>query len=118
MEVTHMMVPALAFAWCLSSMPAAVPPTPAADRGPTATELAVQSDREAAKGRVKLKLVNPSIVAASEAFLSTHYHSPMGTEVTRVVDGRGLVFVLEWHYHPAGFEGAPSGWHKGVTVYH
>jgi hypothetical protein len=112
-----MIVPALAFAWCLSSTPAVAAPTPAAEQGPSATQLAVQSDREASKGRVKLKLVNPSIVAASEAFLSTHYHAPMGTEVTRLVDGRPLVFVLEWHYHPAGFQGAPNGWHKGVTVY-
>jgi hypothetical protein len=112
-----MMVPAIAFAWWFSSMPAVVPPTPAAEQGPTTMQLAVQSDREAAKGRVKLKLVTPSIVTASESFLSTHYRSPMGTEVTQVVDGRRLVFVLEWHYHPAGFEGAPNGWHKGVTVY-
>ena len=27
------------------------------------------------------------------------------------------VFVLERHYHPPGFVGGPTGYHKGVTVY-
>jgi hypothetical protein len=42
---------------------------------------------------------------------------PMDAEVTREVNGKSYLFRLEPHYHPAGFKGGPTGWHKGVTVY-
>jgi hypothetical protein len=42
---------------------------------------------------------------------------PMGDERFVAIDGHRYVFVLERHYHPPGFVGAPNGWHKGVTVY-
>jgi hypothetical protein len=42
---------------------------------------------------------------------------PMGAERTATIDGHQYVFVLELHYHPPGFVGAPNGWHKGVTLY-
>ncbi len=57
------------------------------------------------------------LVDASEHWLKEVYHSPIGTEQKMTVDGRPLVFVLQWHYHPPGFVGAPTGKHKGVTVF-
>jgi hypothetical protein len=68
-------------------------------------------------GLVCLKLVTPAIVDASERWLKEFYHSPIGTQQKVVVDGRPLVFVLQWHYHPPGFVGGPNGKHKGVTVF-
>ena len=41
----------------------------------------------------------------------------MGAEHYETLGGKRYVFVLERHYHPPGFVGAPNGWHKGVTVY-
>jgi hypothetical protein len=58
-------------------------------------------------------LITPEIVRAARSFLDL----PMGAERESDVDGRRFVFVLERHYHPPGFVGAPTGWHKGVTVY-
>jgi hypothetical protein len=58
-------------------------------------------------------LITPEIVRAARSFLDL----PMGAERESDVDGRHFVFVLERHYHPPGFVGAPTGWHKGVTVY-
>jgi hypothetical protein len=58
-------------------------------------------------------LITPDIVRAARSFLDL----PMGAERAGDVDGRHFVFVLERHYHPPGFVGAPNGWHKGVTVY-
>jgi hypothetical protein len=66
---------------------------------------------------VVLKLVTPVIADAAGHWLSSVYHAPIGTQQRVVVDGRPLVFVLEWHYHPPGFVGGPSGKHKGVTVF-
>jgi len=63
--------------------------------------------------RVKLKLVTPEIVRAAEDLLNL----PMGAERYGTLSGKRYVFVLERHYHPPGFVGAPNGWHKGVTVY-
>ncbi len=63
--------------------------------------------------RVPLKVVTPEIVRAAETFVNL----PMGAERFMTVDGHRYAFVLEQHYHPPGFVGAPNGWHKGVTVY-
>jgi hypothetical protein len=41
----------------------------------------------------------------------------MGAERVAEILGQRYIFVLERHYHPPGFVGAPSGWHKGVTAY-
>jgi hypothetical protein len=107
-----MMVSA-AFVWWFASIPAhslAVPP----DAGAGVAAIEPQA---APEERVKPKLVTPAIVAAAESYLSGAYHDPVGSESYADVDGRRFVFVLEWHYHPPGYIGAPTGWHKGVTVY-
>jgi hypothetical protein len=58
-------------------------------------------------------LITPAIARQARTFLDL----PMGAERTADVEGHHFVFVLERHYHPPGFVGAPTGWHKGVTVY-
>jgi len=63
--------------------------------------------------RVKPKLVSPAMVAAAESFINL----PMGSERYATVGGKRYVFVLEQHYHPPGYVGGPTGYHKGVTMY-
>lgn len=63
--------------------------------------------------RVAVKLVTPEIVRMARTFLDL----PMGAERSADIDGKRYVFVLERHYHPPGFVGGPTGYHKGVTVY-
>ena len=58
-------------------------------------------------------LITQEIARAARSFLDL----PMGAERAGDVEGRHFLFVLERHYHPPGFVGAPNGWHKGVTVY-
>jgi hypothetical protein len=57
--------------------------------------------------------VTQNIRAMAMAFLDL----PLGAERVAWVDGKRYVFVLERHYHPPGYVGGPTGWHKGVTVY-
>ncbi len=90
---------------------APVQEAPATAAAPTEPEDACTAD--ASGERVKPKLVTTEMVNAARDFLDY----PLGTECVRQVGGRRYVFVLEWHYHPPGFEGGPTGWHKGVTVY-
>ena len=66
---------------------------------------------------VAVKVLTPEIKDASERWLKEFYKSPVGTEQRVVVDGKPLLFILQWHYHPPGYVGAPSGKHKGVTVF-
>jgi hypothetical protein len=40
-----------------------------------------------------------------------------GTETPFELDGKKYVARVEHHYHPPGYVGGPTGWHKGVTVY-
>ncbi len=126
-----MLVPALAFAWWRVALPNAPPEiseararrrTPLAEATPEkADETGHNEDAldgvpeaEEAKGeRVALKVVTPSIVQAARSFLDL----PMGAARYLTLEGRRYVFVLERHYHPPGFVGAPNGWHKGVTAY-
>jgi hypothetical protein len=70
-------------------------------------------DGEWSGKRVALKIVTPEIIRVARGFLDL----PMGDERFVAIDGHRYVFVLERHYHPPGFVGAPNGWHKGVTVY-
>lgn len=58
-------------------------------------------------------IITPEIARMARSFLDL----PMGSERFADVEGQRFVFVLERHYHPPGFVGAPTGWHKGVTVY-
>lgn len=148
-----MLVPALAFAWWLVSLPnhslkdtsllvteSMVPVPPHLDarrrsademasENTAATELTADHDAAGAIGptqepsdsleerdfrRVLVRrTLTPTIVRAARSFLDL----PMGAERTLPIDGQRYVFVLEWHYHPPGFVGGPTGWHKGVTVY-
>jgi hypothetical protein len=57
--------------------------------------------------------VTAEIARVARTFLDL----PMGAERAAEVEGHRFVFVLERHFHPLGFVGAPNGWHKGVTVY-
>lgn len=66
---------------------------------------------------VALKVLTPEIIDASEHWLHEVYDSPVGTRQTVVVEGRPLLFILQWHYHPPGYVGGPTGKHKGVTVF-
>jgi hypothetical protein len=135
-----MLVPAFAFAWWLVSMPA-VPPhaivsrslsrstvrraEPSVetqshgdapdDESTPADESAVEEGDGDERGgeRVAVKVVTTAIMHTAQSFLDL----PMGAERFVTIDGRRYVFVLERHYHPPGFVGAPTGWHKGVTAY-
>lgn len=78
-----------------------------AEPGPNAFA-AMPSDRAPFRGTI-----TPAMVRAAHSFLDL----PMGSERALEVEGRPLLFVLEWHYHPPGFVGGPNGWHKGVTIY-
>jgi hypothetical protein len=101
----RMFVPALAFAWVLASFSPAQPPL-SAD--------ALEAQIEDTSGeRVLPKLVTPELVRVAQTFLDL----PLGAERFATVAGQRYVFVLELHYHPPGYVGAPSGHHKGVTVY-
>ena len=61
--------------------------------------------------------IRSAIPADVIAFAKTLVNLPMGSEQIEEIDGQRYVFVLERHYHPPGFVGAPVGWHKGVTAY-
>lgn len=123
-----MMVPALAFAWWFAAVPAqdsgattrAAQETPISQAEQPSIWHAPQMDappgwheKGAIPGRMKVKLVSPAMVAQAEKFVKL----PLGSERYATVDGKRYVFVLERHYHPPGFQGAPNGWHKGVTMY-
>ncbi len=122
-----MLVSTFAFAWWLVSLPtqwsaastgelarARLPhetqATPSDARGRNLEE---PLDGEWTGKRVALKIVTPEIIRVARRFLDL----PMGDERFVAIDGHRYVFVLERHYHPPGFVGAPNGWHKGVTVY-
>jgi len=112
-----MMVPAIAFACWFAAVPPHAPAhAPAARLAATLDEPSADAaSSQEAQGleRVKVKLVNPAMVKAAESFIKL----PMGSERYATVNGKRYVFVLEQHYHPPGFIGAPNGYHKGVTMY-
>jgi hypothetical protein len=118
-----MLVPAMAFAWWL--MPLATPP-PAmhADSGLHRREAAIRPDpKGSVEGGQKTSgyddrylfrgVLTAEMVRTAQTFLDL----PMGAHRVVVLDGHQYLFVLERHYHPPGFIGAPTGWHKGVTLY-
>ena len=115
------MLPAFAFAWWFVALPSpawsaaaneALAQTRTAD---AATPVVVDERLEGDWGgrRTVVKVVTPALIAMAKTFLNL----PMGEERFVAMDGHRYVFVLERHYHPPGFVGAPNGWHKGVTVY-
>jgi hypothetical protein len=101
-----MLVPTIAFAiWMVS---------PTSQPSLSLDQLQAASDHLDASGeRVKIKWVTPALVGVAQGFVNL----PMGSERFVTLNGKRCVFVLEKHYHPQGFVGAPNGWHKGVTVY-
>jgi hypothetical protein len=135
-----MLVPAMAFAWWLVSFPspAAAASAAATTHDRAATEMQAQADRQEwtravapsaaalhaqaayeTSERVRIKVVTPDIVREAQSYLGVAMHSklPIGSEHDVTIDGQRYVLRIEWHYHPAGFVGAPNGWHHGVTVY-
>jgi hypothetical protein len=113
-----MMVPAIAFACWFVALPSREPfaswlDESAAVAGSASSDDASETGTAAPEERVKPKLVSPAMVAAAESFIQL----PMGSERYATVGGRRYVFVLEQHYHPPGYVGGPTGYHKGVTMY-
>ena len=110
-----MMLPTIAVAWWLTAMSAQAAPAPEPQHAQTARDMGEASAGEPAFAgeRVKVKLVFPAMSAAAKRFINL----PMGSERYATVNGKHYVFVLEHHYHPPGFVGAPVGDHKGVTMY-
>lgn len=102
-----MLVPTMAFALWMVALPTAQPPV-------SLDALLAGSERLDTWGeRVKPKFVTRQMVKVARTYLDL----PMGAERYATLEGKRYVFVLERHYHPPGFVGAPNGWHKGVTVY-
>jgi len=126
-----MFVPAIAFAWWLVALPmkslpavalqsssraASAPPRarPVQAKTPALHADADADDDTPTTERIPLRGPIPTdVVHVAQTFL----HLPLGAERRVRVDDTDYLFVLEWHYHPRGFVGAPTGWHKGVTVY-
>jgi hypothetical protein len=118
-----MLVPAMAFAWCVLS--AEAQETQNAAR--VATVAAANAQRAAAQLTPEPPTVSPTseqripirsaIPAEVISFAKTLVNLPMGAEQIVEIAEKRYVFVLERHYHPPGFVGAPVGWHKGVTAY-
>ena len=110
-----MLIPAMAFAWCVISAQA--------EAGTAAR--AVEASGRALHAPVtpptidgqQLAPIRTAIPPTVIDFAKTLVNLPMGAQQVELIDGQRYVFVLEKHYHPAGFVGAPSGWHKGVTAY-
>jgi hypothetical protein len=119
----------MAFAWCVISAEHAEPPStgastrvqrieridataPAHAKAPI--EAAVPPSPTTRGERVPIRTAIPADVIA---YAKTLVNLPMGAEQIAEIDGQRYVFVLERHYHPPGFVGAPNGWHKGVTAY-
>lgn len=110
-----MLVVAMAFAWCVISAeqagrdqaPRSAAPVAAAPRA-QAPVAPIEGQRTQIRSAIPVNVIE---------FAKTLVNMPMGAEQVQEIDGQRYVFVLERHYHPPGFVGAPSGWHKGVTAY-
>jgi hypothetical protein len=77
----------------------------------------VARSAQAPEVETKLEILHGVIPKAVIAAAGDYLDLPMGAEVNVEVDGREYVMRLEPHYHPPGYVGGPTGWHKGVTVY-
>ncbi len=110
-----MLVVAMAFAWCVISAEQEKAPRGAAPMmAPPQAQAAVGPAAPIGGTRTPIRTAIPLDVIA---FAKTLVNLPMGSEQVEEIDGQRYVFVLERHYHPPGFVGAPSGFHKGVTAY-
>jgi hypothetical protein len=121
-EVIHMLVPAIALSWWLVSVPlhSQPNPRPGKDAAPSTREtaqLALDDETASSEHTSDRVLYRGTITAEIAREARTFLDLPMGAERVADVEGHRFVFVLERHYHPPGFVGAPTGWHKGVTVY-
>ena len=103
-----MLVPTMAFAMWMVSLPAAHPPM-------TLDGLQAASDSARRGGRAREAEARDARARRHRRRASSR--SPWAPSATPTLHGKRYVFVLERHYHPDGFVGAPNGWHKGVTVY-
>jgi hypothetical protein len=111
-----MLVPAMAFAWCVISAEATASPPNAVRVHPKTLAGASAPSSPAAPGEQRVSIRGP-IPAEVIAYAKTLVNLAMGEERIAEIDGQRYIFVLEHHYHPQGFVGAPNGWHKGVTAY-
>lgn len=137
-----MLIPAMAFAWCVVSLPHSPDPATAA-RAPRVVAAATgspdapdpsalapvdadddtdePSGEPADVGRTERMPertpIRGPLPLAVIAFAKTLVNLPMGAEQVAEIEGQRYVFVLQRHYHPPGFVGAPNGWHKGVTAF-
>lgn len=41
---------------------------------------------------------------------------PGNIQIGAFADGRGLLALTEWHFHPPGGPVKPWGWHHGITL--
>ena len=57
--------------------------------------------------------INASVTSKAVGLLKRDF----GYEEFATINGLDYFFRIEPHYHPAGYQGGPSGWHKGCTVY-
>jgi hypothetical protein len=109
-----MLVPAIALAWCVLSLPPRS--VDASETGPSVAQ--AHAARHAGDdGQGERVMPRGPIPAEVIAFAKTLVNLPMGAEQFAEINGQKYVFVLERHFHPIGFVGAPNGWHKGVTAY-
>jgi hypothetical protein len=100
-----MVVPAVGLAWLLVTL--------SPGHSPVSMD-ALQSSLDDTSGqRVLVKVLTPEIVKVAQTFVNLKMYE----ERYATINGHHYVFTLQRHYHPPGFVGAPTGWHKGVTVF-
>jgi hypothetical protein len=112
-----MLVVAMAFGWCVISAQTAEKPHARTGAAGIASPQAQTTLEPTAPVPGTRTLIRSAIPVDVIAFAKTLVNLPMGSERVEAIDGQRYVFVLERHYHPPGFVGAPNGWHKGVTAY-
>jgi hypothetical protein len=114
-----MLIPAMAFAWCVISAEAETAARTGAATVSSAHRQAalVALPTPPTLAGQQLAPIRTAIPAPVIDMARTLVNLPMGAQHVETIDGQKYVFVLERHYHPPGFVGAPSGWHKGVTAY-
>jgi len=114
-----MLIPAMAFAWCVMSAQAETAARNDAARAASSQRHAslVAPETPPMIDGQQLAPIRTAIPTPVIDFAKTLVNLPMGARQVEEIEGQRYVFVLERHYHPPGFVGAPSGWHKGVTAY-
>jgi hypothetical protein len=110
-----MLIPAMAFGWYVMSAQAEVARTEAASAQRQAALVAPPTPPTLDGEQLEpiRKAVPPAVIDMAKTLVNL----PMGAHQVEEIAGQKYVFILERHYHPPGFVGAPNGWHKGVTAY-